>query len=40
VVDRDALLQQLFPNGLPARASVIQRVHMWLDEADRLAGLE
>jgi uncharacterized C2H2 Zn-finger protein len=40
VVDRDALLQQLFPNGLPARASVIQRVNLWLDEADRLAGLE
>src|SRR5205085_12153658 len=36
-VDRDALLQTLFPNGLPARASTLAAVAAWLDEAERLA---
>jgi hypothetical protein len=38
-VDRDALLQALFPNGIPARESVIREVNGWLDEAERLAKL-
>ena len=37
--DRDALLQTLFPNGIPAKESVIRSVNAWLDEAERLAGL-
>lgn len=36
-VDRDALLQSIFPNGLPAREEVIRRANAWLDEAERLA---
>jgi uncharacterized C2H2 Zn-finger protein len=36
-VDRDALLQTLFPNGLPAREEVIRRANAWLDEAEQLA---
>ena len=36
-VDRDALLQTLFPNGIPARESVIRDVNAWLDQAERLA---
>ncbi len=36
-VNRDALLQTLFPNGLPAREEVIRRANAWLDEAERLA---
>lgn len=36
-VDRDALLQTLFPNGIPAREEVIRSVNSWLDEAERLA---
>jgi hypothetical protein len=36
-VNRDALLQTIFPNGLPAREEVIRRVNVWLDEAERLA---
>ena len=38
--DRDALLQQLFPNGIPARESVLRQVESWLDEAERLAALK
>jgi hypothetical protein len=38
-VDRDALLQALFPNGLPARESVIRAANDWLDQAERLAKL-
>ena len=37
--DRDALLRTLFPNGIPARESVIRSINTWLDEADRLARL-
>jgi len=36
---RDTLLQTLFPNGIPARQEVIQRVNRWLDEAEQLARL-
>jgi hypothetical protein len=38
-VDRDALLQQLFPSGLPAREAVIRAANDWLDQADQLAKL-
>ena len=38
-VSRDTLLQSLFPNGIPARQEVIQRVNRWLDEAEQLARL-
>jgi uncharacterized C2H2 Zn-finger protein len=37
-VNRDALLQTLFPNGVPAREEVIRRANAWLDEAEQLAG--
>lgn len=37
-VNRDQLLQTLFPNGVPAREAVIRRANAWLDEAERLAG--
>src|SRR3954452_9366102 len=36
-INRDALLQALFPNGLPAREAVIRRANAWLDEAEQLA---
>ena len=39
-VNRDALLQQLFPSGIPARESVITRLNSWLDEAEKLASLK
>ena len=38
-VDRDALLQALFPAGIPAREGVIRGVNAWLDEAERLATM-
>jgi hypothetical protein len=38
-VDRDALLQALFPNGIPARENVIRELNDWLDEAERLSRL-
>jgi hypothetical protein len=37
--DRDALLQTLFPNGIPPKESVIRSVNAWLDEAERLTRL-
>lgn len=37
-IDRDALLQTLFPNGVPAREEVIRRANAWLDEAEQLAS--
>jgi Zinc finger, C2H2 type len=37
--NRDALLQTLFPSGIPAKESVIRSVNRWLDEAERLARL-
>jgi uncharacterized C2H2 Zn-finger protein len=36
-VDRDALLQALFPTGIPAKESVIRDVNAWLDQAERLS---
>lgn len=37
-LNRDALLQSLFPNGLPAREEIIRRANAWLDEAEQLAA--
>lgn len=37
-LNRDALLAALFPNGIPARESVIRDVNAWLDQAEKLAG--
>jgi hypothetical protein len=36
-IDRDALLQALFPNGIPAKERVIREVNVWLDQAERLS---
>jgi C2H2-type zinc finger len=38
-VNHDALLESLFPTGIPARADVIRAVNAWLEEADRLAQM-
>jgi hypothetical protein len=38
-LDRDALLQALFPNGIPAQEQVIRDINAWLDQAERLARL-
>jgi hypothetical protein len=38
-IDRNQLLQTLFPNGVPAREDAIRRVASWLDEAEQLAEL-
>jgi hypothetical protein len=38
-VDRDRLLQALFPNGIPARAEVIRAVEAWLAEAERVVKM-
>ena len=38
-INRDQLLQTLFPNGVPPREDVIQRIGNWLDEAEQLANL-
>jgi len=38
-VDRDALLQALFPNGIPAKENVLRAINSWLDEGERLAQL-
>jgi hypothetical protein len=37
--NRDALLQTLFPAGIPAREAVIQAINDWLQEAERLARM-
>jgi uncharacterized C2H2 Zn-finger protein len=39
-VDRDALLQALFPNGIPAKEDVIRAINNWLDDAERLAKMK
>jgi uncharacterized C2H2 Zn-finger protein len=39
-VNRDALLQAIFPGGVPAREAVIRAANAWLDEAERLARLK
>ena len=36
-VDRDQLLATLFPNGVPAKVSVIEALTPWLAEAERLS---
>lgn len=36
-INRDALLQSIFPKGVPAREEVIRRANAWLDEAEQLA---
>jgi hypothetical protein len=38
-VNRDALLQTLFPRGIPAKQNVIAAVNDWLEQADRLSRL-
>jgi uncharacterized C2H2 Zn-finger protein len=38
-IDRNQLLQALFPNGVPPREDVIRRIGNWLDEAEQLAKL-
>jgi uncharacterized C2H2 Zn-finger protein len=38
-VNRDALLQALFPNGLPAKEAVIRAANDWLDQAEQLARM-
>jgi uncharacterized C2H2 Zn-finger protein len=39
-VDRDALLQALFPNGIPAKEDVIRAINNWLDDAEQLAKMK
>ena len=39
-VDRDALLRQIFPNGIPPREQIVKRASSWLDEAEKLAALK
>ena len=39
LIDRDELLQAIFPNGVPPREDVIRRISDWLDEAEQLAKL-
>jgi hypothetical protein len=39
-VNRDALLQTLFPSGIPAREEVVRAVAEWLDQAERLARMK
>jgi hypothetical protein len=39
-VSRDALLQAVFPGGLPPREAVIRAANSWLEEADRLASMK
>ena len=38
-VDRNRLLQALFPDGIPAREEVIRELNAWLEQAERLARL-
>ena len=38
-LDRDKLLAVLFPDGVPAKVSVIQALTPWLDEAERLSKM-
>jgi len=37
--DRDKVLVAVFPNGVPAKASVIAALAPWLDEAERLSQM-
>jgi len=38
-VDRDALLNALFPTGLPANAALVAALGAWLEEGERLAKM-
>jgi predicted RNA-binding Zn-ribbon protein involved in translation (DUF1610 family) len=38
-IDRNQLLQALFPNGVPPREDIIRRIGDWLDEAEQLTKL-
>ena len=38
-VNRDGLLEALFPGGIPARENILREVSTWLDEAERIAKL-
>jgi hypothetical protein len=38
-INRDALLNALFPNGIPPREDLIRSLTEWLDEGERLAKL-
>jgi hypothetical protein len=38
-VDRNRLLQALFPGGVPPREDVIRALAAWLDEGERLAKM-
>jgi predicted RNA-binding Zn-ribbon protein involved in translation (DUF1610 family) len=37
-VNRDALMQALFPGGIPASGETIRSLNAWLDEAERIAS--
>lgn len=37
-VNRDALLQALFPGGIPSSEATIRSLNAWLDEAERIAS--
>jgi hypothetical protein len=39
LVNRDALLRSLFPNGIPATEQALQQVNAWLEQAERLTRL-
>jgi hypothetical protein len=39
VINRDALLRSLFPNGIPATEQALQQVNAWLEHAERLTRL-
>jgi hypothetical protein len=39
VVDRDALLRSLFPNGIPPTEQALQQVNAWLEQAEQLTRL-
>jgi hypothetical protein len=39
-LNRDTLLQALFPNGVPAREAIIREANNWLDHAERLARMK
>jgi hypothetical protein len=38
-LERDRLLQALFPNGIPAREDVIRELNAWLEQAEHLTRL-
>jgi uncharacterized C2H2 Zn-finger protein len=38
-VNRDQLLQALFPTGIPANEAAIRAVNDWLDQAEQLARM-